>query len=222
MSFPWSDKLDFFKSGECQVCLEKLDGLKKDGVLYNPSRNNLFRALSRVSFDAVRVVVVGQDPYPSHVLATGVAFEVPSDVKVFPPTLHEIFKEYHNDLGYPIPKSGSLEKWTQQGVLLWNAIPTCIAGKSLSCYDWTEWQYLTREIITKLSDRALVFAFLGGVAREYVSSVNQHVSKVIETSHPSPRGSLNSRTPFVGSRLFSTINAKCVEQGLGTIDWRLE
>lgn len=222
MSFPWSDKLDFFKSGECQVCLEKLDDLDKARVSYNPARRDLFKSLSLTKFDEVRCVIVGQDPYPGSTFATGVAFSIPKEQKTFPPTLQNLLKEYHNDLGYPIPTSGNLEKWCAQGVLLWNAIPTCIAGKPLSCYEWTEWQYLTKEIISKLSDRALVFVFLGGVAREYVGSVNQKVSKVIETSHPSPRGSLNSRTPFQGSRIFSRINALCCEQGLGQINWRLE
>lgn len=221
MSFPWNHKLSFFDSGECQVVMEKLDDLQRSGTTYTPARRDLFKALSSVKFEDVRVCIVGQDPYPGSRYATGIAFDIPEGEVVFPPTLIEIFKEYHRDLGYPIPKSGSLKKWVDQGVLLWNALPICISGKSLSCEHWPELPYLTKEIIEKLSQRALVFVFLGRVARQYEQYVNS-VSSVICTSHPSPRGSLNSRTPFHGSRIFSSINAKLNENGLEPINWRLE
>jgi uracil-DNA glycosylase len=227
MSFPWSSKLDFFHSGECQVMMEKLDDLEKAGVRYTPARKDLFKALSAVEFNNVRCVIVGQDPYPDPRYATGLAFSIPADVKSFPPTLRNILQEYHDDLGYPLPTSGNLQKWVDQGVLLWNAIPICVDGKPLAVEGWFEnhWPMLTREIITKLSARACVFAFLGGYARQFAKYVDPAYAKphsnVIETSHPSPRGSLNSFSPFKGSRLFSTINAKLREQGFETIDWRL-
>lgn len=224
MSNPWN--LDYWKSGEYQVVREKLDAEEKAGFTINPGRKSLFEALRRVPECDVRVCIVGQDPYPDPRMATGVAFSIPHEFgsREFPATLRCIFDEYCSDLGYPRPTHGDLSGWAAQGVLLWNAIPSCRTGLSLS-HDWPgqEWSYLTREIMHRLSTRSVVFAFLGSVARRYVKDVEpSYGAVVIETSHPSPRGSLNSRNPFRGSRLFSTINAKLVENGIESIDWRLE
>lgn len=221
---PWS--LDFWKSGEYQVVRENLDDEEKLGFRINPPRKDLFKALSMVPQDKVRVAIIGQDPYPQHSFATGLAFSVPGEVRVgsWPPTLRSIIDEYCADLGYPRPGHGDLSKWTKDGVLLWNAIPSCREGCSLS-HDWPgrEWDYLTREIVRRLSTQTIVFAFLGGTARRFVPDVDPASgSVVIETSHPSPRGSLNSRTPFRGSRLFSTINDKLVGLGMKPVDWRLD
>jgi uracil-DNA glycosylase len=222
MSFPWSH-LNFWTSGECQVCMEKLDDLQKTRTLFTPTRRDMFKALSGVKADEVKVCIVGQDPYPGHNHATGIAFAIPVGIPSgnHPPTLHSILTEYHDDLGYPYPEDGSLQKWIDQGVLLWNAVPLCIPGKTLGG-DWEEWKYLTKEIIEDLSSRIVVFVFLGGVAREFVRYVDTSISAVIETSHPSPRGSLNAKTPFKGSRIFSTINDKLIGLGHSPISWRLE
>lgn len=221
---PWA--LDFWKSGEYQVVRENLDDEEKLGLRCNPPRKDLFKALSMVPQDKVRVAIIGQDPYPQHSFATGLAFSVPAEIRVgsWPPTLRCIIDEYCSDLGYPRPSNGDLSKWAKDGVLLWNAIPSCREGCSLS-HDWPgrEWDYLTREIVQKLSRQSIVFAFLGGTARRFVPDVAADSgSVVIETSHPSPRGSMNSRTPFRGSRLFSTINDKLVGLGMKPIDWRLD
>lgn len=221
---PWA--LDFWKSGEYQVVRENLDDDEKTGFRINPERKSLFKALSLTPIERVRCVLVGQDPYPQHDFATGLAFSIPRRFKPehFPPTLKSIFDEYCSDLGYPRPSHGDLTKWAENGVLLWNAIPSCREGSSLS-HDWPgrEWEYLTHEIISKLSKQSIVFAFLGGTARRFVADVAADSgSVVIETSHPSPRGSLNSRTPFRGSRLFSTINDKLIGLGMKPVDWRLD
>lgn len=224
MNPPWT--LDFWKSGEYQVCRENINDEIKTGFRVNPSWKDMFKALSMVPQDKVRVVIVGQDPYPQHSLATGLAFSIPREIGVgaWPPTLRCIIDEYCSDLGYPRPGNGDLSKWAKEGVLLWNAIPSCREGSSLS-HDWPgrEWDFLTKEIIQKLSKQSVVFAFLGGTARRFVPFVEADSgSVVIETSHPSPRGSLNSRTPFRGSRLFSTINDKLIGLGMKPVDWRLD
>jgi len=221
MRYPWN--LDYWKSGEWQVVNERLKDMERANVGYNPRRTNLFAALSRTSLDDVVCAIIGQDPYPQGGFATGYAFSIPRSVEPrdFPPTLRTIFSEYHSDLGYPIPDHGDLGRWSDQGVLLWNAIPSCRSGVSLS-HDWEEWSWLTREIITKLSHKGIVFAFLGGVARRYLEYVDLTNNEVILTSHPSPRGSRASKTPFEGSRLFTTINDKLLNQGLKAIDWRLD
>ncbi len=215
--------LDFWKSAEWQKCDERLKDMERNGVDYNPSRDLLFHSLSSVGGpEDVNVVLVGQDPYPVRTFATGLAFSIPSQYerKDFPPTLREIFGEYSRDLRYPIPSHGDLSRWVKQGVLLWNVVPVTRTGISLGC-DWEEWRALNNEMFRLLSQKGIVFCFLGGVARSYAGVISSN-NRVIQTSHPSPRGSLNSKTPFRGSRIFSTINRHLNELGLDPIDWRLD
>lgn len=220
MTYPW--KLDYWQTGEWQVVNERLKDMEKANVPYNPTRASLFRALSITSLGETKVAIFGQDPYPDGRYATGLAFSIPADIDRhgFPPTLNTIFDEYQSDLGYPYPSHGSLLRWAQQGVLLWNVIPSCQRGKSLS-HDWDEWSYLTKEITKKLSEKGIVFAFLGAVAKRYLEEVDLTKNEIILTSHPSPRAIKFSKTPFEGSRLFSTINDKLISQGLDPVDWRL-
>lgn len=222
MIYPW--KLNYWQTGEWQVVNERLHDMEKKHEVYNPSRRNLFKALQNLKPEDCKVVIVGQDPYPQSRYATGTAFSIPRDIEAadFPQTLNTIYKEYASDLHYPIPSHGDLGQWTGRGVLLWNAIPSCTKGRSLS-HDWDEYSYLTKEIITKLSAQGgIVFAFLGAVARRYISDVDLTSNTVLYTSHPSPRGSLNSRNPFLGSRIFTTINDKLADLGGQPIDWRLD
>lgn len=222
--------LDFFNSGEWQVVDERLKELEKtyrpvsDG--FCPGRKNLFEALRSTSFEQTRVCIIGQDPYPSQRHATGLAFSIPRDIpeKDWPVTLRTFLKEYSSDLGLCRPSHGELRKWCgDNGVLLWNAIPSTGIGSSLS-HDWRDrcWDYLTREIVQRLSQKGVVYALLGSVARRYSDIINTANNRVIVTSHPSPRGNVSSRTPFTGSRLFSTINAHLNQICLEPVDWRLE
>jgi uracil-DNA glycosylase len=221
------DELKYWTSGEWQCVQGKLDDLEKNGHVYHPTRELLFNALDSTPFETVRVAIIGQDPYPNPGFSTGIAFSVPRSIIKLPPTLVNIFRVYKSDLGYTQPTRGNLDKWAERGVLLWNAVPSCTQFKSLS-HDWEEWAWLTREIVESLSEKGIVFVFLGGVARRYVKFVNPDTNGIIETSHPSPRGSLarpghnSAWIPFLASRLFSTINAKLVEEGMEPIDWRLQ
>ncbi len=215
-TFEWGD-LKWWNSGECQVIEERLDDLDKRGIAYNPARECLYAALNCTPYSGVKVLIVGQDPYPQSKYATGIAFSIPKLLRKFPPTLEMLYQELFNDLKIT-RKTGSLEGWCNQGVLLWNAIPSCLAGHSLS-HDWTEYQYLTQEIVERLAERGIVFAFLGGVARRYAQYVAPTTNAIIETGHPSPRGNRAAKHPFTGSRLFSTINGKLVELGYEPIDW---
>lgn len=219
MSWP----LRFFGSGEEQVVLENLSDLRKAHKTHNPDRKDLYAAFKLTPFNSVKVVIMGQDPYPSHKQATGLAFSIPEDMKEIPPTLQNIFKEYCEDLHYPFPSNGSLTKWASEGVFLWNATPTCEAGKASSHSHWPEWKVLTQEIVETLSPSGVVFVFLGGKAQWFTKFVNQEVSHVIELAHPSPLGKLNpnAKHPFHGSRLFSTINDRLNQLGRGPVNWRL-
>lgn len=220
--------LTYFNSGEWQVVNERLKELEQanrpvcDG--YSPGRSALFRALQSTPLEEVRCAIIGQDPYPTAVHATGIAFSVPSGVKSedYPVTLRNILDEYRSDLAYPVPSSGDLSPWTQRGVLLWNAIPSCGYGAPLS-HDWRggEWGLLTQEIVRLLSKRGTTFALLGQVARRYLNEIDLTNNNVVLTSHPSPRGNIASKTPFRGSRLFSSINDKLVNNGAEPIDWKL-
>lgn len=220
-------ELDYFNSGEWQVVDERLKDLEKvnrpvsDG--YTPGRSNLFAALRETPFSAVKCVIIGQDPYPDRKYGTGVAFSIPEEVSQsdWPPTLRTILKEYSTDLNRPVCNSGSLGRWAERGCLLWNAVPSCLPGKSLS-HDWPEYEPLTREIIKRLNERGVVYALLGQVARRYLDCVDVTKCSVLLTSHPSPRGSQSSKSPFIGSRIFSTINDKLTDLGREPMDWSLQ
>jgi len=218
MKHPWPH-LEYWNSGEWQVVEERLHDLEKQHIPYNPGRSRLFAALDAIKFDDVRVAIIGQDPYPQAKFATGVAFSIPTDLKEYPSSLVNIFTEYTNDLHYDYPKTGDLTPWCANGVVLWNAVPSCLAGRPAS-HRWLEWEFLTKEIVEKLNERGIVFILLGAIAREFKKYTDDR-SAVIEASHPSPLGVLSKKTPFFGSRIFTTANSKLVEQGLDPINWRI-
>lgn len=210
-------QLDYWNSGEWQVVQERLNDLKKEGKTTVPERNNLFKALEETPFESVKVAIIGQDPYPNPAYATGIAFDVPVGVDPLPPSLINIFKEYQDDLHLPTPSSGSLLPWCRAGVLLWNSIPSCDAGRPAS-HHWEEWSYLTKEIVERLDGQdSVVFCLLGKYANAFGSCVRSNLD-IVETSHPSPLG---AKWGFLGSRIFTKINNRLVDKGLTPIDWRL-
>lgn len=214
-------RLQFFKSGEWQAIQERLAEMRKLGIPHHPRKENMFAALDELDPGQVKVVILGQDPYPTPSHATGVAFSIPSDIlqKDFPPTLKIILQEYVDDLGFPYPTDGDLTPWIDQGVLLLNAVPV-VSARLPSVKLWDEWKYIIWEILTVLQDQPVVIAALGGVAKSLLRPSDYDNFKIIEVGHPSPRG-LNAKTPFAGSRIFSTINTKLREMKQEPIDWRL-
>lgn len=223
--FTWDD-MCYWSSGEWQVVQEKLDDMDARVELYNPRRELMFAALDATPFDKVKVAIIGQDPYPDRGMACGLAFSISNGTipsgRNLPPTLENIYKEYDNDLHHGVPKGTDLLSWAHRGVLLWNAIPTCASGRSLS-HDWPEYEPLTTEIIERLDDRGgCVFVFMGGVARRYEPCViDTDKNKVLCTSHPVPRASLRSFNPFTGSRIFTKVNAALHSINQNPIDWKL-
>ena len=225
----WDD-LSYWQSGEWQVIQERLDYLDENGSPYNPSRDNLFAALDATPFEKVKVVILGQDPYPKARNATGLAFDVPKSTKLWPDSLINIHKEVCDDMGYEWPKNPSLKAWAARGVLLWNSTPTVMEGKPghqppvwfngkpQGSY-WYEWEPLTEEIIKTLSDKKLgiVFMLWGRKAQEFEKFVDTKKHKVIKCIHPSP---LSANRGWFGSRPFSTCNTYLKQLGLDAIDWR--
>lgn len=204
--------LKYWDTGEWQVIEERLKDVKN----LSPRRNLLFSVLSDADPNSVRVAIIGQDPYPNPKYATGVAFSIPKEETEFPPTLKNIFQEYCDDLGYLYPSHGDLSRWVAQGVLLWNAYPSVAAGKPGS-HHWSEWEYLTEELVRKLDAQDCVFILLGNVARKFSSSCKPE--HTIETSHPS---ALGAKWGFLGSRIFSRTNQILRRLGKDRIDWELD
>lgn len=211
----WED-LEFWRSPSWELIQKRLDDLDERGIQYCPSRENIFKALDITPLEKVRVAIFGQDPYPNPSNAMGLAYSVPPSALTIPDSLNNIFRELQEDLHLQMSPTGSLNKWAQQGVLLWNVIPTCEAWKSMSHSGWA-WQELTSEIVTTINDRCIVAVFPGRVAQGWSHYLDER-TEVIEVSHPSPR---SFHLSFQGSRIFSRINDKLVEQGQTPIDWRL-
>jgi uracil-DNA glycosylase len=194
------DNLEFWTKDWPKVSakFDYFDGLGKE---YKPKRDLLFAAMDETPFDEVKIAWILQDPYPKG-LNTGVALAVPNHATKIPRTLSNVFTEYSSDLGYPMPAKTDLTQWTSEGVFLWNSIPSCFTGSSLS-HDWPEWRNLTREIVSALSEKGdVVFVMSGRKARGFRDAVDLENNSLIETAHPSPR----SVRAWSGCRMFTTAN----------------
>lgn len=186
------------------------------GRPYLPAGDLVLRAFERPLAD-VKVLVVGQDPYPTPGHAVGLSFSVAPDVRPLPPSLRNIFTELVADLGVPAPTSGDLTPWADQGVLLLNRSLTVRPGTPAS-HRGRGWEEVTEAAIRALADRGgpLVAVLWGSDARK-LGPLLGAVPRV-ESVHPSP---LSARGGFFGSRPFSRANALLVEQGAQPVDWRL-
>lgn len=190
----------------------------KVGKKIFPKGEEYFAALNKVPFDQVRVVIVGQDPYHGPGQAHGLSFSVKDGI-AFPPSLQNIFKELHDDLGIKIPKSGNLSEWTNQGVLLLNSVLTVESGRAAS-HQGKGWEEFTDKIIHLLNDEKenVVFVLWGAYAQKKASFVDRKRHLVIESPHPSP---LSSYRGFFGSKPFSRANQYLSSYQLPPINWDL-
>jgi uracil-DNA glycosylase len=181
-----------------------------------PAGERVFAAF-RQPFDAVRVLIVGQDPYPTPGHAIGLAFSVAADVRPLPRSLQNIFREYRDDLGLPEPSTGDLTPWVRQGVLLLNRSLTVAPGAPAS-HRGRGWEEVTEAAIDALVERRrpLVAVLWGRDARSLGSRLGD-VPR-IESAHPSP---MSADRGFFGSRPFSRANGLLVGQGAPPVDWRL-
>ena len=183
-----------------------------------PPGNRIFAAFDHTPFSKVKVVILGQDPYHNDGQAHGLCFSVPDGVAV-PPSLVNIYKELNSDLGVPIPRSGNLEKWANQGVLLLNATLTVRAYQAGS-HQKRGWENFTDEVIRQLSARhnGLVFILWGSYAQAKESMIDTSKHYILKAVHPSP---LSVYRGFFGCRHFSKTNELLAGAGKEPIDWSL-
>lgn len=190
----------------------------EQGKIIHPHCEEYFAAMNLTPLDQVKVVIVGQDPYHGPGQAHGLSFSVKDGVR-FPPSLKNIFKELNHDLNLPIPKSGSLIKWAEQGVLLLNAVLTVESGKAAS-HQGKGWEEFTDKIIHIVNDHCehVVFILWGSYAQKKAAFVDREKHLVLESVHPSP---LSAHRGFFGTRPFSKTNAYLKVHGISEIDWSL-
>lgn len=183
-----------------------------------PEYNDIFNALKLTPYSKVKVVILGQDPYHGTGEAHGLSFSVKDDIKK-PPSLKNIFKELHDDLGYPEPKSGNLEKWAKEGVLLLNSVLTVEKDKAASHKD-LGWEILTDHIIKLLNmkETPIVFILWGNFAKNKKVYITNKKHLIIESPHPSP---FSAYTGFFGSKPFSKTNNFLIKNNIEPIDFNL-
>ena len=190
------------------------DGYKRAHVL--PLGHQIFHIINSCPFEKVKVVILGQDPYPNPGQYYGVCFSVPDGVAI-PGSLSNIFKEIHQDLGKPIPTSGNLDRWVAQGVFPLNSVLTVRAHETGSHRNMG-WEIFTDAVIRKLSEKRenLIFMLWGSYAKEKRSLIDTNKHLVLTTVHPSPR---SAEYGFFGCKHFSKANAFLHSKGIEEIDW---
>jgi len=184
-----------------------------------PPQELIFRAFNSCSFNQIKVVILGQDPYHGPKQANGLAFSVNDEMK-FPPSLRNIYKEMNQDLNIPISSKGNLEDWAKQGVLLINATLTVRANEAGS-HQKKGWEEFTDAAIKALSEQReqLVFILWGSYAQKKGAQIDSTKHHIIKSAHPSP---LSAHRGFFGSKPFSQTNKYLREQGLEPINWELK
>lgn len=184
-----------------------------------PPGQDIFRAFDLTPLENVKVVILGQDPYHGEGQANGLCFSVHKGIQI-PPSLVNIFKEMHDDIGCAIPNNGDLTKWAEQGVLLLNTILTVRAHEAFS-HRGFGWENFTDAAIRVLAeeDRPLVFILWGGAARAKKKLIHNPKHYILEAPHPSP---LSAYHGFFGSKPFSRTNAYLEKAGLAPIDWAID
>lgn len=195
-----------------------LQAEKQAGKQIFPPGSLIFNALNTTPFDKTKVVIIGQDPYHGPGQAHGLCFSVMPGVR-FPPSLQNIFKEIQSDIGCPMPRSGDLTKWAEQGVLLLNATLTVEAHRAGS-HQKKGWEEFTDAVIGSLNERRdnLVFLLWGSYAQKKAAFVDKNKHLVLQSVHPSP---LSAHRGFFGNGHFSHANDYLRKHGQTPINWNL-
>ena len=181
-----------------------------------PPGKEIFRAFDCCDFNSVKVVIIGQDPYHGPGQANGLCFSVRDGMRL-PPSLLNIFKEIHKDLGKPIPSSGDLKRWAKQGVLLLNATLT-VRTSAAGSHQNKGWETFTDAVIKKISDEKenVVFMLWGAYAQKKGEIINRSKHYVLMSAHPSP---FSADRGFFGGKHFSKTNEYLKSKGLKEIEW---
>ena len=184
-----------------------------------PRKDQVFNAFRYTPYKDVKVVILGQDPYHGVGEAEGLSFSVPLDIRK-PPSLVNIFKELHDDLGYPIPSHGSLHSWAKEGVLLLNAVLTVVKDHAAS-HQGMGWETFTDNVIKLINEKEtpVVFILWGRYARSKKKLITNPKHLVIESAHPSPLSAFNG---FFGSRPFSKTNNYLIKNNIKPINWEIK
>ena len=182
-----------------------------------PPENEIFSAFNHCSFDEVKVVIIGQDPYHGKGQANGLCFSVSEGIG-HPPSLRNIFKEQEEDLNKTYPQSGNLESWAKQGVLLLNATLT-VQESNAASHQKKGWEKFTDAVIAKISEQKqdVVFLLWGGFAKKKGSKIDKNKHEVLESGHPSPLSA--NRGYWFGNKHFSKCNQFLKSKGLTEINW---
>ena len=190
------------------------DSYKKSFIF--PPMEEIFNAFNYCSFNQLHVVILGQDPYHNEGQAHGLAFSVPTNVSI-PPSLRNIYKEIHSDIGVPFPPQGNLERLATQGVLLLNCTLTVEAGKAGS-HQGKGWEQFTDAVIQKISQEKshVVFLLWGAYAQSKQQLIDESKHLVLNAPHPSP---LSAHRGFFGSKHFSQTNNYLQKHGQTPITW---
>lgn len=184
-----------------------------------PKQTDIFNAFRYTPYENIKVLLLGQDPYHGIGQAHGLSFSVKAGIPK-PPSLQNIYKELQNDLGYPIPNSGTLIDWTKEGVMLLNAVLTVEKDKAASHKD-RGWEKFTDEVIKIVNkkDTPVVFILWGSYARSKKEFITNPIHYVIESPHPSPFSAYNG---FFGSKPFSKTNQFLEKNNIKPINWQIK
>jgi uracil-DNA glycosylase len=191
---------------------------KQAGKQIFPAGNDIFNALNSTPFETVKVVILGQDPYHGPGQAHGLCFSVRPGVEI-PPSLRNIYKEIAADLGIAPARSGCLQSWAEQGVLLLNAVLTVESGKA-AAHQGRGWERFTDRIIAMLNEQGqhIVFMLWGSYAQKKGQIIDRSRHLVLESPHPSP---LSASRGFFGNHHFSRANQYLLANGRDAVDWRV-
>lgn len=212
----WDEKLKvIWNSPGFQNFYNMIMKLYDEKTIY-PLKENIFNAFKFTSYENVKVVIVGQDPYHGEGEAHGLSFSVQDNIKI-PPSLQNIYKELYNDLGIPPKKTGNLTGWAKEGVLLLNSTLTVEKDKANS-HQGLGWQYFTDYVIKvlNLSENPIVFILWGNFARSKKVLITNPKHLILESPHPSPFSAYNG---FFGSKPFSKTNDFLIRNNIKPIDW---
>lgn len=204
---------DYFKE-----LIEKIKKEYEEKTIF-PKQSEIFNAFRHTSYNDVKVVILGQDPYHGVGEAEGLSFSVKVGIRK-PPSLVNIFKELHDDLGYEIPVHGSLVPWANEGVFLLNTVLTVEKDKAAS-HKGYGWEIFTDSVIKKLNEKQepIVFILWGNFARGKKSLITNPNHFIIESPHPSPFSAYNG---FFGSKPFSKTNQFLLSKGIKPVNWEIK